>query len=128
MSEMGTDLLRDALAVLEKYGWIQNLYGSSGGARCMMGALGQAFYEGRDKYSEFDLSHHAAQVQVNGGYSATGWDATCRLKRAIKMITPDHYSSFTDPMSQVVSWNDASGRSYEDVVLAFKKAIEDDGE
>ena len=89
-------VLMKARAEVEK-GWCQGEYGRGGGV-CMVGALYVAEGNPREKVNEND-------VEVGESYYET-YDA---LRRAVGWNIP--------------MWNDAPGRTQEDVLAAYDRAI-----
>jgi hypothetical protein len=90
-----SQMLTDALNLLNEKGWCQGARVNDLGQRCISGALEEALWT---ELSGYTLDDYA--------------NATTYLKQA------------ADSEHQLIStWNDEGGRSFEDVQLAFKKAI-----
>lgn len=94
-------VLQNALLSLEKYGWGQGyLHNSATGKVCLMGAGYYAMLRTPDPSFENLLEE-----------SACGWD-----------IRFSQFLGFRDS-DQLINWNDAPSRKYEDVVERIKDAI-----
>jgi hypothetical protein len=89
--------LRDAADYVSEHGWTQNEMQDDEGRVCAMGAI----------------------RETTAMYSLDGMNA---LQAMVKSLGLDrNRSGFLHP---VAMWNDAKGRSAEDVILAFKRAAE----
>lgn len=98
------NVFEKAIDVLRTRGWFQGDYvAPDGGAVCAVGALGVALTRDADHF---------------GGYSTRADDL---LARFVDVLDLDQYDS-SDLVAVIAEWNDASGRSEEDVILALKGA------
>lgn len=97
MSNEEKEILVKALEVLEQDGWCQRTSHNVLGQRCSLGA-------------------------IERGARSLGIKEYVRIRRAADRL----YRAIGENRGGVASWNDKEGRTYEDVVLAFKKAIHDE--
>lgn len=119
MSQTAMQLLEKALAVLERDGWAAGRYIQDDGRKCALGALGAA--SGRDVRSGINM------LVCVPYYIPGAQEALRRLADEVDPPISTEYLRITQPVGRIIAWNDREGRSYEDVVLAFKKAIEGNG-
>ena len=120
MSQTATQLLEQALAILERDGWTSGRYIHDDGRKCALGALGAALSPQNYRYGIKILTCTPEWVP-------SGQEALHRLATEVDPYQAPQYLALTSPMARIIAWNDREGRSYEDVVLAFKKAIEGNG-
>jgi hypothetical protein len=94
-----SEIVREAIALLEKYGWIQGKAGSPDEGMCAIGALA-----------------YASAVQRGHANTLAGMLAG--------MFDTDHITAAVSNVvgGGVVAFNDNPSTSYEDVVLALKQA------
>lgn len=91
------EILKEASRLLGQKGWIQFNYSTHNGY-CAYGAIQHASYY-TASYGSIDLAVKALWLAINESASVGAF-------------------------SSIPTWNDSPGRSYEDVQLAFKQAIE----
>lgn len=120
MSQTAMQLLEKALAVLERDGWTSGRYIHEDGRKCALGALGAALSPQNYRYGINILT--CTPEWVPGAK-----EALRRLADEADPYQAPQYRALTEPVGRIIAWNDREGRSYEDVVLAFKKAIEGNG-
>jgi hypothetical protein len=94
--------LEDAMNLLAEDGWCQDKLHDQWGRHCAMGALAKA------TRADGELSMTERPHYLGAFY---------RLKRVVD-----------DENGSVAIWNDTPGRTIEDVLLAFKQAIGEEGD
>lgn len=104
------ETLKEARDLLVNEGWTQGIYievlDESGVCRrCAMGALRQ--------YDKEDHSHAVATMEVQD-----------ILLAAMRQVSNDHPDGPEYDFLSVIGWNDAVGRTKEQVIEAFNLAIE----
>lgn len=87
-------LLLKAAAVIDERGWCQNEIGSRDGQVCLEGALYVAFY------GKLAVNHYLESHPVT-------YEALCRIRKAVGM-------------NAAFEWNDAPGRTKEEVVAKLR--------
>lgn len=102
--------LTEARDLLVNEGWTQGIYfevldDSGVCRRCAMGALRQ--------YDKEDHSHAVATMDVQN-----------ILLQAMREVDNDHPDGDDYYFTSVIGWNDVDGRTKEQVIEAFNKAIE----
>lgn len=123
MSQAATNLLSKALSILDRDGWCRQNYVKANGNKCVIGALGTALFEDEHLVATEETTRLGVRVVITAAHiHPVAQEATERLVREIEVQRwfPDN------PIGRIISWNDNPARSYEDVVLALKKAIEND--
>lgn len=122
MSQAGTDLLIKALEILDRDGWCRQSYVKANGTKCTVGALGAAACEGDERLTEEAVRLGARMLMVAAFVHPTALEATARLSKVVE--EPQDRLMPVNDIGRLITWNDHESRTYEDVVLAFKKAIE----
>lgn len=97
MTDEAKNVLNKALEVLERDGWCQGTAHDADGRHCALGAIQVA-------------THSHVVINLPDG-------AAWRLRKAI--------GGPPGRIRGIAGWNDDPHRTYEDVVLVFKKAIYD---
>jgi hypothetical protein len=99
--EFKMSIEKDLEVVLEKLrstGWSQGAYEGEGGTHCIVGAM-YAIGTAIDNFDSMLATFHAANELTNN----------------FRCYDPNKVS--------IITWNDDTSRTFEDVELAFKKAI-----
>ncbi|MEU3052239.1 DUF6197 family protein [Streptomyces griseus] len=108
-----TELLGKAIEVLERDGWHQGAYCSKGAGR-----FGADFYA----YGPDDGGSVCALGALNRANSGNAW-AVHRDPDVSLVRTQAHQRLSDEIGGGVPDWNDNPSRTYEDVILTFKKAM-----
>lgn len=104
--------LRSAKEKIEKFGWIQGSMGSDVLGYCMLGALDAVFPAPMDV---FNPDGTCTRVYLD-------W-SNARREAELKIIDAVGYDT-GNPWPRLSGWNDKRGRTKEEVLAAFDKAIE----
>jgi len=93
-------ILLGAASILEKRGWVQKVSEDASGACCVQGAIHYAAYGTATEPSMCVLGMHA---QVSKAFN--------RLRACL-------------PRNRIIPWNDAEGRTKEEVISKLREAAE----
>lgn len=107
-------ILRRASDILGERGWCQGLMEDAQGRVCAMGAFAAALDEAILMPLDAEQEEFASALDRRA-------DIHIEFVKAFARAAGLHYDSNSNPIPE---WNDRTGRSVEDVVLAMKRAAE----
>lgn len=99
------EVAEEAAMILDESGWCQNAVEDPVGRLCMMGAMGKAA-------RKINLAEHPLLV----------WALSCEIRpRLAASVYGTAADALFAPTIQIPAWNDAAGRTKEDVVAVLQK-------
>lgn len=106
------DLLEDAAALLEQYGWCQQELVSLDGRRCLVGSIRHATFNWAKQNAAYDPED-----------TANVWDLEENLRNLVRNRIPITFPS-NDQYTEVI-WNDSEGRTADEVIDLLKHIAKD---
>lgn len=103
---LARDLAREARELIERDGWVQGFYHVEGGGYCFVGAL-----DARIEAHNLSRQNSTWDDEISDAVADIVFSETAKLV---------FLSSDDGLEGEIVSWNDAEGRSAEDVIGVLK--------